>query len=42
MSGSIEEETFPIWKRSGPIDCLAKVESLEARKVLRARRRVAL
>lgn len=32
---SIREGMFPIWKESGPIDCLAKVESLEARNKLR-------
>jgi hypothetical protein len=32
---SIREEIFPIWEESGPIDCLAKVETLEARNKLR-------
>jgi hypothetical protein len=32
---SIKEVMFPVWEESGPIDCLAKVESLEARNFLR-------
>lgn len=34
---SIEEEVFPAWLASSPIDCLAKVETLAARNVLRQR-----
>jgi hypothetical protein len=34
---SIEDAIFPIWEEKGPIDCLAKVESLEARTKLRTR-----
>lgn len=33
----IEEHVFPEWEKYSPIDCLAKVESLDARNVLRAR-----
>lgn len=34
---AIREGMFPIWNEKGPIDCLMKVESLEARNVLRKR-----
>jgi hypothetical protein len=33
----IEAVMFPVWETESPIDCLAKVESLEARTVLRSR-----
>lgn len=32
---SIEQGMFPIWTEKGPIDCLAKVETAEARDKLR-------
>lgn len=32
---SIDDNIFPIWETSGPIDCLAKIETLEARNILR-------
>lgn len=32
---SIEEEMFPVWNERGPIDCLAKLESRDARDYLR-------
>ena len=32
---SIEEEMFPIWNERGPIDCLAKLETIEARNKCR-------
>jgi hypothetical protein len=32
---SIEEGMFPIWDEQGPIDCLAKLETLEARNKAR-------
>lgn len=28
---SIEEDMFPIWDKAGPIDCLAKLDTREAR-----------
>lgn len=34
---SIREEVFPMWIDHSPIDCLAKLETLEARNVMRAR-----
>lgn len=34
---SIEDELFPVWDTSGPIDCLAKLETLEARQKARQR-----
>lgn len=34
---SIEEGMFPVWDRTGPIDCLAKLETLEARDKCRQR-----
>jgi len=36
---SIEEGMFPAWDTSGPIDCLAKLETREARDVCRERYR---
>ena len=33
----VADVMFPIWETEGPIDCLAKVESKEARDLLRAR-----
>lgn len=33
----IEENIFPAWRELSPIDCLALVDSLEARNALRAR-----
>lgn len=33
---SIKESMFPVWDRKGPIDCLAKLETLEARDKCRA------
>lgn len=33
----IGEVVFPEWKNSSPIDCLAKIESLDARNKLRER-----
>jgi hypothetical protein len=36
---SIEESMFPVWTRKGPIDCLAKLETLEAREKCRDRYR---
>lgn len=36
---SIEETLFPIWDTSGPIDCLAKLETVEARNKCRDRYR---
>lgn len=32
---AIEEALFPIWETSGPIDCLAKLDTLEARQLVR-------
>ena len=32
---SIEESIFPIWEASGPIDCLAKLTTLDARNTVR-------
>lgn len=32
---SIEESMFPIWDDKGPIDCLAKLDSVEARNKCR-------
>ena len=32
---SIREEMFPIWDERGPIDCLAQLETLEARNKCR-------
>ena len=32
---SIQESMFPVWLETGPIDCLAKIESLSARNKLR-------
>jgi hypothetical protein len=34
---SIEEEMFPIWNERGPLDCLAKLTTLEARNLCRDR-----
>jgi hypothetical protein len=34
---SIEEEMFPVWDTRGPIDCLAKLDSLDARELARAK-----
>ena len=34
---SIQESMFPVWDRKGPIDCLAKLETLEARNKCRER-----
>lgn len=34
---SIEDELFPRWRREGPFDCLAKLETVEARDYCRAR-----
>jgi hypothetical protein len=36
---SIEESMFPIWETRGPIDCLAKLESVEERDMCRDRYR---
>lgn len=36
---SIEEGMFPVWETSGPIDCLAKLDTLEARNECRERYR---
>lgn len=36
---SIEEGMFPVWDTQGPLDCLAKLESLEARNKCRDRYR---
>ena len=37
---AIREEMFPIWNERGPIDCLAKLESREARDKCREEYRV--
>ncbi len=34
---SIEEGMFPVWNERGPIDCLAKLDTLEARNKCRDR-----
>ena len=34
---SIEEAMFPVWTRKGPIDCLAKLDTLAARDKCRER-----
>ena len=34
---SIEEEMFPIWDEYGPLDCLAKLKTVEARQKCRDR-----
>lgn len=31
---AIEEEVFPVWDRTGPWDCLAKIDLLSARQAL--------
>lgn len=36
---SIEEGMFPVWDTSGPIDCLAKLDTREARDKCRERYR---
>ena len=35
LYSNIEEVMFPIWDTAGPLDCLAKLESKEARDYLR-------
>jgi hypothetical protein len=34
---AVEEEVFPVWQRTGPYDCLAKIELVSARRLLEAR-----
>ena len=34
---AIQEEVFPAWLRTGPWDCLAKIDLLSARRLLEAR-----